>query len=234
LRNAHMGSRMDGEDWLIERRWTTHNLPRCSTKPGARLPNELDLTAHLTRLCEDIALRSPDFAHLDTKRCLFTLTPSRNRSKYGLQARVTAMRCRGGSLERKHRGVPYRVQRYYVDGQEMLYLVTFCVPRFLNQSLDAKLVTIFHELFHISPEFNGDIRRLGGRYSAHSASKDHYDEAMARLATHYMARSPDPKLLEFLRFTDAEMVREFGAYSGVCLPQPKLVRVKQEPSPGAY
>ena len=137
-------------------------------------------------------------------------------------------------MERTHRGRQYRAQRYFVDGREMLYLVTFCVPRFVNQSFDSKLVTIFHELFHMSPEFNGDIRRLGGRYSAHTASKQHYDEAMARLATHYVRQRPDPQLLDFLRYSSTDLVKQFGAYSGVYVPQPRLLLVKPAPSPGAY
>jgi len=223
-------------DCSCDRRWglSTDPLPRSSTHPSPKLATEFDYTAHMTRLCTDIAARCPDFGHIDTKRCLFTITPSRNGSKFGLQARVTAMRCRGGTMERTYRGRQYRAQRYFVDGQEMLYLVTFCVPRFVNQSFDSKLVTIFHELFHISPEFNGDIRRLGGRYSAHTASKQHYDEAMARLATNYLRQYPDPQLLVFLRYSSTDLVKQFGAYSGVNVPQPKLVLVEAATSPGAY
>ena len=41
--------------------------------------------------------------------------------------------------------------------------MSFYLPRFCDQSLDEKLSTVMHELWHISPAFDGDIRRLPGR-----------------------------------------------------------------------
>ena len=64
-------------------------------------------------------------------------------------------RLRDGRLSRRRRGVTFQIQRYFVDGREILYLVTFCLPRFLDLTFDEKFVTIFHELFHIGPSFNG-------------------------------------------------------------------------------
>ncbi len=52
----------------------------------------------------------------------------------------------------------------------MLYLVTFCLPRFLDQDFDDKFITLFHELYHISPRFEGDLRRHEGRCALHSHS----------------------------------------------------------------
>ena len=60
----------------------------------------------------------------------------------------------------------------------MLYVMTFCLPRFLNQDFDEKIVTLFHELYHISPAFDGDLRRHGGRYQVHTHSQKNYDEEM--------------------------------------------------------
>ncbi len=55
------------------------------------------------------------------------------------------------------RGRYYQVQRYFVDGHEMLYVMAFCMPRFLDQSFEDKLITLFHELYHINPRFDGDL-----------------------------------------------------------------------------
>ena len=105
------------------------------------------------RLCADVAARCEVLRHIHMPRVLVTFTPSRNRSRYGLQARVTPLRFRNGALTRRHGSVEYQVQRFFVDGREMLYLLTFCLPRFLDQSFDEKLVTVFHELFHMNPAF---------------------------------------------------------------------------------
>ena len=103
------------------------------------------------------------------------------------------MRFRDGALTRRVGGTVYQVQRYFVGGREMLYLVTFCLPRFLDQTFEEKLVTVFHELYHISPNFDGDLRRHEGRYAVHSRSKRAYDERMAALGTRLPRRPPGPR-----------------------------------------
>src|SRR5947199_128866 len=93
--------------------------------------------------------------------------------------------CWGGA----DRPLPGRVVRH-----EILYLMTFCLPRFLDQDFDEKFVTLFHELYHISPQFDGDLRRHAGRYAVHTRSQRGYDEQMAHLARAYLADGADPKL----------------------------------------
>jgi predicted metallopeptidase len=182
-----------------------------------------DFSTHVRRLCADITRRCPELAHVRTSRILFALTQARNGHAHGLQARVTPLRFHGGRLVRRHRGVTYRVQQFFVDGKEILYLMTFCLPRFLNQSFDDKFVTLFHELFHIGPAFDGDLRRHAGRYAVHSHSQRRYDEHMARLARAYLAAKPDSALHAFLRLTFAQLRQRHGRVVGVAVPRPKLV-----------
>jgi predicted metallopeptidase len=182
-----------------------------------------DFSAHIRRLSEDVVSRCPDLAHVRTDEVLFGFTQARNGRSHGLQARVTPMRFRDGRLIRRYRGTPYQVQRFFVDGREIMYLMAFCLPRFLNQSFDDKLVTLFHELFHISPAFDGDLRRHGGRYSVHSHSQKRYDEQMATHARAYLATDPDPALHAFLRLSFTELRRQHGAVVAVTVPRPKLV-----------
>ena len=67
---------------------------------------------------------------------------------------------------------------FRLDRREILYVMTFCLPRFLDQPFEEKLVTLFHELFHIGPAFDGDLRRYAGRYEVHTHSQKEYDGAM--------------------------------------------------------
>ncbi len=120
-------------------------------------------TEHLRRLCVDITQKYRPFQHIDVSRILFAITQSRNYRVHGLQAKVTPLRFPDGHRTRLHRGIPFQVQQYFYDRREMFYVMTFCLPRFLNREFEDKFVTIFHELFHISPEFNGDLRRHEGR-----------------------------------------------------------------------
>ena len=215
----------------LERRWGhgSRPLPRRalvgsrSRSPIARTP--LDFTLRMTRLCADIAARCPVFGQFDSGAVLQTWTPSRTRSQYGLQARVTPMRFRDGALTRKYRGVVYQVQRYHVDGREMLYLMTFCLPRFLDQSFEEKLITVVHEMYHIGERFDGDIRRHPGRYAVHSHSKGEYDRRMAGIVHEYLRSEPDQSVYAWLRPGCRDMLAEHGSIVGVYVPRPKLIPV---------
>src|SRR5262245_40274074 len=182
-----------------------------------------DFGRHVRRLCADIVGRCPDLRHVRPDGVLFAFTQARTGLRHGLQARVTPLRFRGGELVRKHRGTPFQVQRFVVDGVDLLYLMTFCLPRFLEQPFDDKLVTLFHELYHIGPAFDGDLRRHAGRYDVHSHSKRAYDRHMAHLARAYLANGADPSLHAFLRLNFAQLRHRHGAVVGVVVPRPKLI-----------
>lgn len=180
---------------------------------------------HIHSLCGDIAARCEALRHIDVSRLLVGVIQARSTRAHGLQARVTPLRFRNGSLTRRRRGVVYQVQRYFVDACEMLYLVTFCLPRFLELDFDEKFVTLFHELYHISPAFDGDLRRHGGRYCVHSHSQRAYDKHMAALARAYLADGADPQLHDFLRLNFSQLKHRHGSVVGVVVPRPKLVPV---------
>ena len=188
-------------------------------------PAPLDFCARMRSLCEDVAGRCEALRHVHMPRVLLTFTPSRNRSVYGLQARVTPLRFRDGRLTRRHGPVEYQVQRYFVNGVEMLYVLTFCLPRFLDQKFEDKLVTVFHELYHVGPSFDGDLRRHPGRYAVHSHSKDCYDAKMADLVKEYVADHPEPEVFDFLRHGYQSLWDRHGGITGVVVPRPKLLPV---------
>lgn len=216
--------------FVEERRWGRGGLalpvkwvPGRTPVQGA--PRPFDFSARLRALCRDIANRCPALAHIDPSLLLVTFTTSRSRSKFGLQARVTPMRLEHGAAFTRRRGTLYRVQRYFVDGVEMRYLVTFCLPRFQDRPFEQKLITVFHELYHIGPKFDGDLRRHEGRCRYHTHSKTGYDAHMAELVHAYLAHHPDPSLFHFLHFSFAQLWSEHGGVYGVSVPQPKLIPV---------
>ena len=125
------------------------------------------------------------------------------------------------------------MQRYFVDGREMLDVLTFCLPRFLDQPFEEKLVTVFHELYHMSPEFNGDLRRHPGRYAVHSRSKERYDCAMAELVKGYLEEHPDPEQFAFLWAGYRELWERHGGIVGAVVPRPKLLPIGRTPARAA-
>ena len=205
--------------WVLPEYRKPRNLPQ----PGFRPP--FDFSTAMRRLCEDIVSRCGVFAHIEMSRVLISFTPSRNRSRYGLQARVTPLRFSSGSLTRRHGGTEYQVQRFFVDGREILYILTFCLPRFLDQPFEDKLVTVFHELYHVNPEFDGDLRRHTGRYAIHSRSKRDYDRSMAALVREYLAGHPRPEVFSFLRLGYRELWEKQGGIHGIVVPRPKLLPI---------
>jgi predicted metallopeptidase len=198
--------------------------------PTGPADRPFDFCAHMRRLCADVVRHCPELAHIDASRLLFAMTQARSGEPHGLQARVTPLRFRHGHLTRRRRGVPYQVQRYFVDGVEMLYLVTFCLPRFLDQDFDDKFVTLFHELYHIGPAFDGDLRRHDGRYDLHSRSKRLYDEHMGRLAKAYLSNGADRPLHAFLHLSFAQLRHRHGGVVGVVVPRPRLLPVPEGPT----
>jgi len=108
------------------------------------------------------------------------------------------------------------------QGVEMLYIVYFLVPRFLNLSLREKLITIFHELYHISPEFNGDIRRFSGKNYAHGSSRKRYNVLMEKFVDEYLQKLEDDGLTGFLEGDMTSIRARHKAIVGRRLAAPRV------------
>ena len=186
-----------------------------------------DFCGHVRGLCADIVRHCPELRHIDVSRLLFGMTQARTGRRHGLQARVTPLRFRNGRLTRRRAGTVYQVQRYVVDGREMLYLVTFCLPRFLDQDFDDKFITLFHELYHISPAFEGDLRRHPGRCALHTHSKRGYDAHMAGMARAYLASGADQSLYGWLRLNFAQLRHRHASVLAAVVPRPRLIPVPE-------
>jgi hypothetical protein len=215
-----------------ELRWGSdaRQLPaRRLTVRGAPTGQAVDFAAVVRNICFDLKTRTQWFAHIDPDAMAYTYTTSRIPSKHGLLARLTPMRFNGGAETKQYRGTLYRPQKFFINGREMLYLVTFCMPRFLDLPFLEKLTTIIHELYHISPKFDGDLRRHDGRCQYHTASKKEYDQLMATFAHEYLKTDPDPTLLTSLHSTFAELCAAHGGVLGIKLPRPQMVPVLQLP-----
>ena len=137
-----------------------------------------DFSTAMLCLCDDITRRLRELSHIRMAEVAVTFAQTRSRVSHGMQAKLTPLRFEDGSLTMHRNGRYWSVPRLYHGDQELLYILTFYLPRFFDHSFREKMITIIHELFHISPEFNGDIRRFGGRCFAHSHSQKDYDRQM--------------------------------------------------------
>jgi hypothetical protein len=182
-----------------------------------------DFTLAMRRLCDDITQRVAEFEHIRMEQVAVTFAQTRRRVSYGLQAKLTPLRFEGGELTTRRRGRMWTIQRWYAGQLEMLYILTFYLPRFLEQSFREKLITVMHELYHIGPGFDGDIRRLPGHYHVHSHSQTEYDRHMDDLVDQYLAASPPDALYRFLRVGFRELTARHGGVVGIRVPIPKLL-----------
>jgi hypothetical protein len=147
-----------------------------------------------------------------------------------LFASLTPLRFAGGETATVRRGRKWTIQRVRIDGREMLYLLTFYLPRFLDLPFREKLTTLVHELWHIGPRFDGDLRRFGGRCYAHSGSQKRYDAHAARLADDWLKLGPPDDLSEFLRLDFRGITERHGPVFGRRISVPKLVPIAEHPS----
>jgi predicted metallopeptidase len=143
---------------------------------GAQLPlfapvpaPGFDLAGELDRLVADIARVCRGFGHIDPARLLVGWTSSRRR-RFGTYATIYPLRFARGRTSVAARGTLWHLPRIVRDGHEILYVIMFYVPRFFALDARARLSVVFHELFHVSEAFDGDLRRFDGYRSAHGRS----------------------------------------------------------------
>ncbi|GFO68823.1 hypothetical protein GMLC_24020 [Geomonas limicola] len=187
--------------------------------------NTLNLTGELERLIRDIVLGCPELNHILPDRLLICVSSGRP-SAGGSLAKIHPLRFAGGeksmTTRRGRRRVVCTMPTIMHLGEEMLYVIYFLVPRFLELPLREKLITIFHELYHISPDFDGDIRRFPGRNYAHGSSTKSYNLYMGKLVDAYLARGVDEVALKFLEGNLASLRELHRAIVARRLPAPRI------------
>lgn len=190
------------------------------TTPG------IDVISALRTVCEDLTVRVPGFGHVQMERVALSFSQARRDSRHGMLAKLTPLRFEGGELTTFRNGQSWTIQRLYCGACEQWYILSVYLPRFFDLPFEEKLNTLVHELYHISPQFNGDIRRFTGRCYAHSSDHRAYDETVEQLTRQYLRRrSPRSKLLQFLHHDFATLRQAHGSVYGAQVPIPKLIPV---------
>jgi hypothetical protein len=185
----------------------------------------LNLTGELERLIVDITARCPELQHVAPERLLVCVSSGRP-GVGGSLAKIHPLRFAGGersvTSRRGRRRVLCTMPTITHQGEEMLYVVYFLVPRFLELSFREKLITVFHELYHISPACDGDIRRFPGRNYAHGSSTKTYNALMGVLVDAYLERLPELSRLSFLEGNLAALRERHGAIVARRLQAPRI------------
>jgi len=183
-----------------------------------------DFTAAMRRLCEDMTGRLPELRHIDLSRVAISLCQTRKNVSHGIYASLTPLRFEAGAKTTSRHGGRYGVASIFDPaGREYLYILSFYLPRFMSTGLEEKLSTIVHELWHISPTFDGDLRRHEGRCYAHGPSQKAYDALMDQLTQSWLALAPPSHLYDFLLADCNELIAEHGRITGTHWANPKLI-----------
>lgn len=182
----------------------------------------LDFTQAMRGLMADVVRHCPELSHIRLEQVLIGLSRARKDEATGQFAKICPLRFEGGRDWVIHRKRKFVMPKLVYQGHEILYIIYFCMPKFL-QSLktEDKLLTVFHELYHISPRFDGDIRRFPGRKFAHGHSRDAYNEQVRRLVEAYLSNGGSRDAWRFLEHSFEDLEREHQGIVGLKVRQPR-------------
>lgn len=143
-------------------------------------PDTINISTFLHELISSICRQFSSFSHIDTEKIHVCIASNRTGGRGATFGKVVPLRFQGGQEVTYHRGKCYAMPKIEVNSIRILYLIYFYIPRFTDLAPVEKLRVIFHELYHIHPECNGDIRRFGKSGSAHGKSKKRFDTQFER------------------------------------------------------
>ena len=204
-------------------------VARRQVKPAAAAFNYTD-ARH--RLIVSLVETLSDLRHIDPDRLLVAWTTAKVGGDHGTYAKIVPLRFKDGASQTRVRGRTYEMAPLRFEDRDILYLIYFFLPRFHERPYRDKLATVIHELYHISPDFNGDIRRFPGRNYAHGHSREVYHRRMEQFADEYEALRPECPHTAFLRLTWPEFHAAYPKIVGRRIPLPKAALVAAPPKPG--
>src|SRR4051812_31579125 len=128
----------------------------------------------------------PEFAHVDPSRIVVVAGEARRASR----GTVKPLTFRGGK-QRDAEG--NRKPLVKLHGRKMLYCVTLRPLFFRDSTVRERVETLLHELFHISPRFDGTLderhrhERMGPRFA----------RRLKPMVRRYLRECPSPLLVAF-------------------------------------
>ena len=187
-----------------------------------------NLTDDISLLVHLLSKRVERLSHLKPGQILHGISQARTRSKYGVYAQCHGLRFKHGLREQPARdGQFWQWPIIKVRGTEILYYITYFLPRFLDVPPRDRLHTLIHELYHVNPKFNGDLRRFPGRNEFHGHNFDATVDSILDEALPHIELERFP----FLVHGFDELVVRHGAVVGNKLKRFAPRKVKAEAIP---
>ncbi len=199
-------------------------MPRKTTHP----PDRIDLSSTLTSIIHEIVRNTPSLGHIDADRVLVCVGSNRRGSRGGLYGKLVPLRFENGSSRTVHRGRTYAIPEISHRGKNCLYVLYFYMPRFFDLPWEEKLGVIFHELFHISPRFDGDIRRMGAVRVAHGHSKRRFNSHFSNDVISFIPHAKKSDYFPFLQMNSSSLYRRYGTVNAIRMKSPRPVPLGDE------
>jgi hypothetical protein len=165
-------------------------------KRSSRRPSQI-LNAEFQSLIAAVCRNTPEFAEIDPAKIVISISRSKSGRKHGTWAYVTPLRYVGGSkirqgIRRGFRGY-YKYESGRIESQfpEALYLMTFLIPRFFCLSFEERIETVIHEIYHIHPEFRGDLRRFAKPHVHHGPTPRAFRLRVREIAAGLLLKCPE-------------------------------------------
>jgi predicted metallopeptidase len=186
--------------------------------------HKINITDILTDLIGQITIRSHFFSHIDVSKVVVCLGSNKRNGRGAIYGKLVPLKFQNGSDVLNFRGRNYAIPDIVNNGLSQLYAVYFYLPKFFDLSAEEKLNVIFHELYHISPEFNGDIRRMGSVKKAHGSSRKRFDlkfEKEVKLFYEYILSTA---YFDFLKMDSKSLHDNYRVYARrMKIPKPIIV-----------
>ncbi len=176
-------------------------------KEGPSDPMITKYISSLNELIHDITSKVGELSYIDAEQVAISFKRSRESSSEEVWAEITGIEDEyNGTIQRREG----RIEKYFapktllVNGIPIKYVVDLYVPVFLGLGFKEKLMTVFHELYHINPKFDGNLRFFKGKGYKHGSSLEKYDKYMEYLVDKYLKLNPTAT--EFLNKCSDDLV----------------------------
>jgi len=137
-------------------------------------------------LLRDVARAIPEFSHIRASRVLVVAGEARRASRATVKPLAFA-----GSKTRDKLGHRKPVVR--IRGKRVLYCITLRPLFFRASTPEGRIGTLLHELYHVSPSFDGTL----DRNRRHARSGPRFSRTLRPLVFRYLKRCPPEVLAPF-------------------------------------
>jgi hypothetical protein len=146
-------------------------------------------------LIRDVAARLPEFSHVKASRIMVVSGEARRASRGSIKPLA---------LQRGLRGTGKQKPAVRIKGRRMLYCITLRPLFFRSSTPQARIGTILHELYHISPRFDGTLDET----RRHANLGNEFPTKLRPLVRRYLRHCP-PELWQAFAYDGEVLVHQW-------------------------